>query len=601
MKNAVLLLYTAMVLGSVTAPPAALGGPLFYAVVGDTQKSDNDPFAEFAQAVEHVNTAEPDLVLMPGDLTNTGSTNQYEHFMAVAKTFSAPVLYVLGNHEAPAGEAIYQQRFTQYTGQPPYLHRVINGWHVFLLNSVSFTDGKLDHEGAVSEDQLDWLKGELSGVPKTAPIILTQHPPSHFPACQTANEDDVLDLFADHDLLYTLTGHKHYNHVSRDAEGILHLVTGSMSFSCKPKTVGIGYRFISTAGRDLWTAWVPLTENTPLTTIGTAVPDTDVTIPAGTPDSGAVCLRLPCSGKAGTLVVTGGGTQTQPTTDDAAMKVTLRDDGEPGTLFLPLDPEVLKTTSGTVRFSCPEDMISGPATLVRSTVPWTHHRLGHDTAPAPTISMRTPQADTVVPRGNSIPIVAVVENITRRTRLTLEINGQATTPDGTGLAVVSFAANGLQSQSHKFKNHLYVNDQFVTAIAPNRNVTKWERFAYVIPQQLCKPERPLSFKITAGTPNDGTGANPKENNEDYQAKDLVAWVDGKVVQDPALPIGRAKTIGDNSPKTQTFLACTPSVPAPLSRWSLLVHNLDTSQLPEGPADLLIRAGQAEHRMRIVVK
>jgi len=611
-RSTILSLTVAAVLGSTIVASGAVAPPLFYAVIADTQKGNNDPYAEFAQAVERVNQAKPDIVLMPGDLTSNGSENQYRQFMAIAKGLSAPVVYAVGNHEAPAGEAVYRRRFTEFTGQEPYVHRVLKGWHFFILNSVSFSNGKLDHEGAVSEDQLAWLRDELGRVPRTAPIVLSQHHPYHFPASQTANEDDVLDLFAEHELLYTITGHKHYNHVNRDAEGILHLVTGSLSFSCKPKEVGIGYRFVSMLGRDLWTAWVPLEEREPLALISPVAVDSDVTVPVVNGGAGTTCLRMPCSGKGGLITLTGKGREGQPTPpradgsaveggDSSALSFRVPAGGDAGTLFVPLSPTFLQAVGGEFHFTCSEGVASGPASLYRSAVPWTHHRLGRDTAPMPTISLRMPPAGAEIRQGDRIPIVVVVEQVTRRTRITLEINGREVLPDGTGLAVISFGANGLQSKSHRFKNHLYVNDQFVSAIAPDRDVTTWERFTYVVPSELWEGATPFSFKLTAGTPTDGSGANPKENNEDYQAKDFLACVNGVVLVDPRLPLGKARAIGDNSPKVSTFLNCTPSQPAKLSRWSLLVHDLDTAELPAAPIDIVVRAGSAECRARVTLK
>ena len=83
-----------------SAVAGSAAGPLFFVVASDTQKGDNNPFKDFRRAVEQINTLDADFVLMPGDLANTGSANQYENFMKVAREIVAPTWFAIGNHDA---------------------------------------------------------------------------------------------------------------------------------------------------------------------------------------------------------------------------------------------------------------------------------------------------------------------------------------------------------------------------------------------------------------------------------------------------------------------------------------------------------------------
>ncbi len=255
-----------MLLAAVLLPAAwsAEPPPLFYAVIADTQKGDDDPFAQFAWAIEQVNELRPEFVLMPGDLTNTGTDNQYTNFMKVANRCQVPVYYCVGNHGAVPGPENYRARFTQYTGQPTWYHQVLGGWHLFVLDSARFADGKLQHDGEIGQEQLGWLAGELARTKPCEPIFLAEHHPISVKPDGLQNADRLMALFEGHYLAYTVTAHFHRNRHDVADNGIHHFITGSLSFSTRPAECGIGYRLISTVGNDLWTAWIETDDGPPL-------------------------------------------------------------------------------------------------------------------------------------------------------------------------------------------------------------------------------------------------------------------------------------------------------------------------------------------------
>jgi hypothetical protein len=243
---------------------AAEPPPLFYAVISDTQKGDDDPFAEFAWAIEQVNELRPEFVLMPGDLTNTGTDNQYMNFMEVAERCQVPIYYCVGNHGAVPGEDGYRGRFTHYTGQPTWYHRKLGGWHLFALDSARFVEGKLQHDGEIGLEELDWLSAQLARMGPCQPVFLAEHHPLSVKPDGLQNAAELLELFRNRYLAYTVAGHFHRNGHDVDDRGVHHFITGSLSFSTRPAECGIGYRLISTVGTDLWTAWVETDEELPL-------------------------------------------------------------------------------------------------------------------------------------------------------------------------------------------------------------------------------------------------------------------------------------------------------------------------------------------------
>ncbi len=291
------LLRTALVsllLFGLLAAAAAQPPPLFYAVISDTQKQNNDPYDDFRWAVEQVNELQPQFVLFPGDLTSGGSVNQYEHWSAVRQDLQVPLYACPGNHEGDGcARAEFRARFLQYTGLPTYYGRQLGGWQLFALDGVHFINGKNEHEGALSPEQLTWLRAELARLPAARPILVICHFPVLPQWRSLANGAELLDCFTPNYLVYTVTGHWHKNEHAVDQQGRLHLITGALSFSSD--AAPIGYRLISTVGYDLYTAWIGRPVEEPLSLVG----ETDgagpltVAAPAG---AKALAVRLEYQG-----------------------------------------------------------------------------------------------------------------------------------------------------------------------------------------------------------------------------------------------------------------------------------------------------------------
>jgi hypothetical protein len=249
-----------------TAPPSAGPPPLFFGVISDVHagwERADDPLTELGWAIDQLSAVHPDFVLFPGDITDNAQPAQYQSALPRARRIVSPVYYLPGNHECPLGETEYRARFTQFTGQPPWQAVRLPGWRLILLDSVRISGGRLRHDGVVGKEQLEWLKHELAGIGPNEPIILADHHPFMIPDNGLTNADEVLALFRDHYLLYTITGHFHYNQHDTDDRGVHHFVTGALSYSNSPFD-GIGYRLFSTVGNNLWTTWVETTDPAPL-------------------------------------------------------------------------------------------------------------------------------------------------------------------------------------------------------------------------------------------------------------------------------------------------------------------------------------------------
>lgn len=588
-------------LAAQSPPPGAVAPPLFYAVVADTQKPDKDPYKDFAWAVAQINEIAPQFTLMPGDLTNTGSADQLRGFMKVAQGLRTPVHYAVGNHEAGVGEQVYRQRFTEHTGQPPFYHREVGGWHLIVLDSVRFVDAKLQHDGEIDPEQMDWLAQELQSIPPDAPILLSLHHPfvrhdglTNYPA--------VLKLFSGHWLVYTITGHFHRNGHQQDANAVHHFITGSLSFSCS-KACGIGYRWVSTVGQHLWTAWVETTDGKPLehltkVSVPGEVRETwTLPLPPVRPLDQApgrrVCLRLRYTGSGLSL--------STPEVVGEATSLVLPDASSVTEAFIPLAPRAANIVFSVVPGATDKPPAIESLDLYTSTATWDHHRLRRPGETHCTIALHWPRDGSVLERGH-IPILACVHRGVVDVEPEVLIDGRPVRLDAGGFVAAIFKANGLQAKSYGFKNSLYANDDLVSLLPADRDVLATEQFGYPIAASLWRRQETNPwFMLTAGTTKDGTGANPPENNEDFVASEIVLYDGTRYLCDKDLPLERSVTVGDNKPEFSTYVRCHPTVPVQPSEWQAVLHAWDATAAPSGTHTITVRAPGAAASVSVVLE
>ena len=373
----VVLLFVTLLAPLAAIAWAAEPPPVFFAVISDVHAQGDDPLPELHWAADQLRAFHLDFVLFSGDITDNGQPVEYRSALRVALQMAPPVYYLPGNHECPLGETEYRARFTQYTGQPPWQDIRLPGWRLILLDSVRIAEGKLRHDGVVGPEELAWLKRELTGIGPREPIILAEHHPFKAPENGLTNSDEILALFRERSLLYTIAGHFHENDHVVDDCGVHHFITGSLAYS-NSLFDGIGYRLFSTVGTDLWTAWVETTDEPPLSPWGEAARPGplnrpySITLPppSGKGSSVAVSLRY-----MGAALVLKSGERVLRTLPAAA---------QPATAMVVLS----KADSATLLGNSPASITlepGGPVTLkaiavYRSGARWEHYDLKH--APA---------------------------------------------------------------------------------------------------------------------------------------------------------------------------------------------------------------------------
>ncbi|SCC48206.1 3',5'-cyclic-AMP phosphodiesterase [Kosakonia oryziphila] len=228
------------------------------------QITDSHLFAEKHETLLGVNTWESyqavleaiqaqqrpcDLIVATGDLAQDHSAAAYQHFAEGIARFSAPCVWLPGNHDFQP--AMYSA--LQDAGISP-AKRVFIGerWQILLLDSQVFG---VPH-GELSEFQLEWLENKLSDSPDRHTLLLLHHHPlpsgcswldQH--SLRNAGElNNVLQHFPK--VRYLLCGHIHQE-LDLDWNGRRLLATPSTCVQFKPHcanftldTVAPGWRWL---------------------------------------------------------------------------------------------------------------------------------------------------------------------------------------------------------------------------------------------------------------------------------------------------------------------------------------------------------------------
>ena len=118
----------------------------------------------------HASAREVDLVVATGDLAQDHSSAAYKHFAEGIASFTAPCVWLPGNHDFQP--SMYST--LQDAGISP-AKRVLVGehWQILLLDSQVFG---VPH-GELSDFQLEWLEKRLAEMPERHTLLLLHHHP----------------------------------------------------------------------------------------------------------------------------------------------------------------------------------------------------------------------------------------------------------------------------------------------------------------------------------------------------------------------------------------------------------------------------------------
>ncbi|MBI1217333.1 MAG: phosphodiesterase [Rhodobacteraceae bacterium] len=122
--------------------------------------------------------AQPDFVVVSGDLTNLGDEASYRLLAGRLQRIAPPLVLALGNHDR---RAEFRQVMLGEAMDAPYAHDVVlAGVQVIVLDSL--VPGRV--AGALGPDQFAFLDAALNRHPDLPKLVVVHHPPALDPEAE---------------------------------------------------------------------------------------------------------------------------------------------------------------------------------------------------------------------------------------------------------------------------------------------------------------------------------------------------------------------------------------------------------------------------------
>jgi len=129
-----------------------------------------------------------DLIMDALDVDQDRLALQWKLFDEAMKAIETPVHHTIGNHDVTGwtskgkigreaenyGKRIFEDRYGQGRTYRGFDHK---GWHFVLLDSIAQDPKTGDYLGLIDEKQADWLRNDLSALPRETPVVLVTHIP----------------------------------------------------------------------------------------------------------------------------------------------------------------------------------------------------------------------------------------------------------------------------------------------------------------------------------------------------------------------------------------------------------------------------------------
>jgi Icc protein len=160
--------------------------------------------------VDEMQTLDPDVVVVKGDLTDSGRAEEYESFLACYGQLGSRMRHVRGNHDAIRDPELARQ-------DAPYAIALAGVTLAVLDTTVPGRVG-----GELDGMQRAWLDELAAGTPDPV-MVFAHHPIYHHDPNYSLSAVDhaaLLDVFARcENIVGYLAGHTHSNRVVRDPRG----------------------------------------------------------------------------------------------------------------------------------------------------------------------------------------------------------------------------------------------------------------------------------------------------------------------------------------------------------------------------------------------
>lgn len=201
---------TARNLGRLEALAKRSGGPVRFALLADS----HDSYDELARAADRINADSTiQFAILAGDFTQYGLLREYEWYDEAVSRLRAPLLTVIGNHDALAnGSEIYRRRYG------PLNFAFTYGGYRFVCANTNIWDSD---EPA---PDWDWLEHALATAGSLR-VVMVSHIPPFGDQFDESSRDRWRLLLAKHGVRLSLHGHQHnYRFEETYGDGVRYLV-----------------------------------------------------------------------------------------------------------------------------------------------------------------------------------------------------------------------------------------------------------------------------------------------------------------------------------------------------------------------------------------
>jgi Icc protein len=129
----------------------------------------------------------PDVVVITGDLTESGLAAEYANLVAlIRKYLTLPVYVIPGNHDRRDNFRRDLAHLSGVTADPVYVQYAVDDYPVRLVMLDTLVPGH--GHGELRDEQLSWLDRTLAAVPDKPTMIGMHHPPF---ICGIAHMDGI--------------------------------------------------------------------------------------------------------------------------------------------------------------------------------------------------------------------------------------------------------------------------------------------------------------------------------------------------------------------------------------------------------------------------
>lgn len=196
-------------------------------ILSDTQlpadgKAGSSQVIALKKALEYMKSAGVEAIILDGDFTDLGTKEAWQSFKTVYEGVFAddePIrIFAMGNHDywlamfksshEIATPAKMQRRFTDYTGEYPYSHKIINGYHFIVWSS---SNGSYDLSYSNDKRIRAELDAAVADDPDKPIFVITHlNPQSTVYGSDDWGNQDIYDVLKDYPQVISFSGHSHY-------------------------------------------------------------------------------------------------------------------------------------------------------------------------------------------------------------------------------------------------------------------------------------------------------------------------------------------------------------------------------------------------------